>query len=386
MATKSVGSRRGLLHAVFGRPGFAKSSSPRPFSLPSPRYSPPPILFGGRRALHRFAFAEGEAHLSRGSVRLRSSGGRPLLPSLAKASYCSAYFGPNHSQKHAKKSSFWRQVKKAPLWLWLLGGTGLIGVPLVSTAYYMYYRDTVAMTGRTRMMDVSIAEEQRLGLAAFEEAKRAFANKILPPTHPTVKQVKSVGMRIVQAAALSHYDWEFIVIARDDIANAVVFPGGKVCVFTGILPIVQDEDGLASVLAHEIGHVVARHGGERWSKMRVQRLVSFILSFFVRQDMAVGMFEELVVTLPFSRKLEQEADYIGLMLMARACYDPSVSIRLWERMNEAQASPAQFLSTHPSSNTRIKNIRSWLEEAKAEGQRCCHTDPKRARMVRTPKQ
>lgn len=161
-------------------------------------------------------------------------------------------------------------------------------------------------------------------------------------------------------------DWEFYVINSNDV-NAFVLPGGKVFVFTGLLPIAQDEDGLATVLGHELAHQYARHSAERLSLVRVIFLVQLLLRFFVDTTFLTNrLILSLGLLNPFSRKCEREADYIGLLLMAQACYNPEKAVGLWERMKAAQAAmkqPPEYLSTHPSHENRIKNIREWLPKA-----------------------
>ncbi|TPX63616.1 hypothetical protein SpCBS45565_g06486 [Spizellomyces sp. 'palustris'] len=164
---------------------------------------------------------------------------------------------------------------------------------------------------------------------------------------------------------MANLHWEVYVI-EDPQKNAFVLPGGKIFVFTGLIPIVQDEDGMAAVLGHEIAHQIARHSAEKlsWAKILIvaQLLMAYIFDpgmFFSR------LFLELGVLMPFSRKMESEADYIGLRLMAQACYDPAAAVGLWERMKEAQRSSKllEYVSTHPSPEKRIQKITEWLPEA-----------------------
>ncbi|KAJ3292521.1 hypothetical protein HK104_005219 [Borealophlyctis nickersoniae] len=150
-----------------------------------------------------------------------------------------------------------------------------------------------------------------------------------------------------------------------DAHRSVPRTGGKVFVFTGIIPIVQDEDGMAAVLGHETAHQIARHSAEKLSYMKILLVGQVLLSVFFDTSFLVNkMLLEFGLLLPFSRKMEAEADYIGLKLMAQACYDPRAAIRLWERMKQAhKMQPPAYLSTHPSTEYRIKKIKEWLPEA-----------------------
>ena len=158
-------------------------------------------------------------------------------------------------------------------------------------------------------------------------------------------------------------DWKVHVIHSQE-KNAFVLPGGKIFVFTGILPTVQDEDGMAAVLSHEIAHQVARHIAEKNSWVSLLMYIRLALALvFDFQLINSRVLLEYGLMRPFSRKLESEADYIGLLLMAKACYDPSAAIGLWERMAESSPNFMKYLSTHPTNEKRIQDIREWLPEA-----------------------
>lgn len=181
-------------------------------------------------------------------------------------------------------------------------------------------------------------------------------------------------------------NWEVHVI-RDEQKNAFVIPGGKVFVFSGILDVCQGEAGLAAVLGHEIAHNVAHHSAERMSSYAVFLPVAIVASLLLGLGDIGNVFTRMVVDLAFlrpgSRKqevsvgffgfhqnfetdsfLQSEADYIGLMMMAQACYDPSAAVGLWSRMEAAEHdAPPEFISTHPSSHNRMEKIQSWLGDA-----------------------
>jgi len=186
--------------------------------------------------------------------------------------------------------------------------------------------------------------------------------------------VRRVGGRIAAVANKPGYAWEFTVIDSPATVNAFALPGGKVAVYTGILPYTQTEDGLAFVLAHEVGHVIARHGGERMSQQLLLQLGQEGLNIAIanRSPVAIdainagyGIATTLGVALPFSREQEYEADRIGLILMARAGYDPREAPGFFDRMMHApgKTRTPEFLSTHPADQHRIARLKSMIPEA-----------------------
>ncbi len=163
--------------------------------------------------------------------------------------------------------------------------------------------------------------------------------------------------------------------------NAFCLPGGKVAVYTGILPIVQNENGLAVVMGHEIAHAIARHGAERMAQQKLVQLGTLAVGV-ASADMdprkraavmgALGVGAQYGILLPFSREHESEADYMGLVYVARACYDPAEAPRLWERMSaSSKGAPAEFMSTHPSNATRIHQFQTWMPEAQEVRAKSC---------------
>ena len=172
---------------------------------------------------------------------------------------------------------------------------------------------------------------------------------------------------------LDGYQWEFNLVKNDSTANAWCMPGGKVVVYSGILPYTIDQNGLAVVLSHEIAHAVARHGNERMSQQLIVEMGGIALSEAISQkpeetksifNTAYGVGTQVGIMLPFSRKHELEADKLGLIFMAMAGYDPMTAIAFWERMASAGGKkPAEFLSTHPSDATRINKIKEAMPEA-----------------------
>jgi predicted Zn-dependent protease len=233
---------------------------------------------------------------------------------------------------------------------------------------------TAPETGRRQVLLIDSAQESRLGLQTFEQLKQQTP---VSRNRQANAQLQSVGQRIANVVRMPNAQWEFVLFETDE-PNAFALPGGKIGVNTGILPITQTEAGLATVIAHEIAHVTARHGAERMSHDLLVQAGGVALSAAlggrspVTQDLAMqayGVGSQLGVMLPYSRTQEYEADRIGLIYMARAGFDPSEAIAFWERfsaLEQGRAATPEFLSTHPLNEGRIEQIRRFLPEAMAE--------------------
>ena len=240
---------------------------------------------------------------------------------------------------------------------------------------------TVPITGRRQLSLVSDSEINALAASQYQEV---LSTSQLSTDAQANAMVKRVGQRIQQAvetyfrqqnasSQLDGYQWEFNVIKDDEQQNAWCMPGGKVAVYTGILPITQDENGLAVVMAHEIAHAVAKHGSERMSQGLVQQLGGQALSAALSTNSATTQQVALqafgvgssIGLLKYGRSQESEADHLGLIFMAMAGYNPQGALTFWQRMDarENQASPPEFLSTHPSNGTRIADIQRELPDA-----------------------
>ncbi|HWP35796.1 MAG TPA: M48 family metallopeptidase, partial [Thermodesulfobacteriota bacterium] len=234
---------------------------------------------------------------------------------------------------------------------------------------------TVPETGRSQLILLPESQMVRLGAEAYREALKGQKVSTDPEANAMVRRV---GERIARASGRD-YDWEFTVLDDPKTINAFALPGGKVAVYTGILPVAQDDAGLATVMGHEVAHATARHGAERLSQGLVAQL-ALAGAGLTLQDKdpatrqailaALGVGATVGVLLPFSRRQESEADRIGLRYMARAGYEPEAAVAFWERMEAATRGrggrPPEFLSTHPSGPTRIAQLRAWLPEARAE--------------------
>ncbi|MFP3870075.1 MAG: M48 family metallopeptidase [Syntrophobacteria bacterium] len=230
---------------------------------------------------------------------------------------------------------------------------------------------TAPVTGRTQLMLVPESQEIALGLKAYRE----ILTKVQLSQDPEVTaMVNEVGGRIAEATDRPDYNWEINVIDDDETANAFALPGGKVAVYTGLLPYTGNEAGLAFVLGHEVGHVIARHGGERLTQQLLAMLGREGLYMAIGSqspaavyaiNQAYGVLVNVGVLLPFSRAQEMEADYIGLMLMARAGYNPREAPRFFERLmaKKKDKKPPIFLSTHPADEDRIERLRELIPEA-----------------------
>lgn len=243
---------------------------------------------------------------------------------------------------------------------------------VASTAFWSGC-STVPVTGRSQFNVMSSSQEMQLGLTSFEQMK-----KEVPISNDVFAKalVQKVGQKIAAVAGpdMPNAQWEFVVFDSKD-ANAFCLPGGKVGIYTGILPITKDEAGLATVIGHEVAHAVARHGGERMTQAMGLELLGTVAdaasastkyhSYVVA---GYGLTSQLGVALPHSRMQESEADRIGLIYMTRAGYDPEQAVKFWERFaafNQQQGGEELwFLRTHPLDEDRIKQIKEWIPEAR----------------------
>ncbi|MGD8352920.1 MAG: M48 family metallopeptidase [Pseudomonadota bacterium] len=250
----------------------------------------------------------------------------------------------------------------------------------VLTLLVMVSCRTVPVTGRSQLSLVSDSQVRGMSLQAYDEF--LSQHEVITGTKEAA-MVQNVGERISKAVESylasqnllnkSQFAWEFNLI-EDKAMNAWAMPGGKVVVYTGILPVTRDETGLAVVMSHEIAHVVAGHGAERMSQGLLTELGGMALSTALSsepqrtQDLymtAYGLGAQVGVLLPYSRLHESEADHLGLIFMAIAGYDPNEAVGFWQRMSESAEgkAPPEFLSTHPSDKKRIQQIRKWIPEA-----------------------
>lgn len=241
---------------------------------------------------------------------------------------------------------------------------------------------TNALTGTSQLNLVSESELQSLSAGQYNDFIKSH-QVIAPNKDNRAAMVQRVGKKIAAAvdsyftqknnkAALAGYQWEYNLVA-DSAINAWCMPGGKIVVYTGILPYTINENALAVVIGHEVSHALLQHGNQRMSESMLQQLGGIALSTALSkkpaetQDIfmkAYGVGTEIGIMLPFSRKQELEADRFGLIWAAIAGYDPNEAIQFWQRMQASSGQkPPEFLSTHPSDATRIEKIKSYLPEA-----------------------
>ena len=229
-------------------------------------------------------------------------------------------------------------------------------------------------TGRKSHVGLSTEQESALGLQSY---RQVLGQAQTIDSGPEFEIVRRVSNRLAKATgpAGSGFDWQESLI-RDNQVNAFCLPGGKIVVYTGILPVAEDEAGLATVLGHEMAHATSRHGAQRVLQQSLAQtaLTGVAVSLgdmdYDKQRAvmgALGAGAQFGVLMPFGRQHESEADQIGLIYMARAGYDPRESIRFWERMEQSGAAqPPEFLSSHPSHGHRIQQLQSWMPQALEE--------------------
>src|SRR5690606_9026198 len=253
-------------------------------------------------------------------------------------------------------------------------------IALLIGGLFMYACATVPVTGRNQLSLISNAELMPM---AFEQYREVIAKGPLSTNAEQTAMIRRVGVNIQKAveqymadknlsSQLDGFAWEFNLI-DDPTVNAWCMPGGKVAFYTGILPICKDELGVAVVMGHEVAHAIANHGRERMSQQMFAQFGLSTLGALMGQNPSAG--NELLMQaigagtnigmLKFSRQHESEADKMGLIFMAMAGYDPNEAPKFWGRMSAMSGgqAPPEFLSTHPSHETRVRDLNSWIPEA-----------------------
>ena len=236
----------------------------------------------------------------------------------------------------------------------------------------------------TERRGLHLVPESQVLTLSLQQYDKVLKESKVSQDREKVNMVKRVGSRIAGAAegflrdsgleqTIKDYQWEFNLIEDDKMVNAWCMPGGKVAVYTGILPYTRDETGLAVVMGHEVAHAIARHGSERMSQSLLVNMGGIALAVALREKpsatqnlfmAAFGLGANVGILLPYSRVHEYEADRIGLTIMARAGYDPRAAVPFWERMMKQGGSrPPEFLSTHPATEGRIEQIKAFIPEA-----------------------
>jgi len=243
---------------------------------------------------------------------------------------------------------------------------------LLLLAFAMVGCTTVPETGRKQFNLLTPSQEMQMGLAAFQEMKQGVP---ISTDAANAALVERVGKRIAAVAPLPDAQWEFVLFESKE-PNAFCLPGGKVGVYTGILPYTQDEAGLATVIGHEVAHAVARHGGERVTQQMGLEMIGAVVDVSLKNSewrsavvTGYGLGTQVGYALPHSRMQESEADEMGLLYMARAGYNPQAAVEFWTRFAELDAQSGGtpgFLRTHPVSADRAQKLKEIMPRAMQE--------------------
>ena len=241
---------------------------------------------------------------------------------------------------------------------------------------------TVPITERRQL---SLIPETTINRQAAQAYSQFKSKAKLITKGEQLSEIKTIGKKIEKSVTAffinkgekdptSTFGWDYILVDNDKVVNAWCMPGGKIAVYTGLLDITKNEDGLAAVMGHEIAHAVAKHSVERASRGVLLNTGTAILDIATKGKVsqinrttgmnAVGLLSQIGIMNPFNRKQESEADYLGLIFASLSGYDIRETIKIWERMKEAKKGkePPEFMSTHPSSTNRINNITNWINE------------------------
>ena len=241
---------------------------------------------------------------------------------------------------------------------------------------------TAPITDRKQL---KLIPENKLNAQAAQIYEKIKKKENLSKDTKKLTEIKEIGSRIEVSISkyfsqenipdpTINFDWEYILIENNKIKNAWCMPGGKIAIYTGILDITKNTDGLAAVMGHEIAHAVAKHSVERASRGVLLKTSTSLIDIFTGGKLSnvnkatgidtVGLISQIGIMNPFNRKQETEADYLGMIFASLSGYDIRETEKIWERMKEANKGkePSEFLSTHPSSSNRIKNIQQWLNE------------------------
>jgi predicted Zn-dependent protease len=255
--------------------------------------------------------------------------------------------------------------------------TGIIALFLSCTTNPFTGNKTLALVSNSQLFPTAFAQYDQF----------LTENNVVTGT-ADAEMIRRVGQRIAVAAErwlnanghqgyLDDYKWEYNLV-NDKTVNAWCMPGGKIVFYTGILPIAQNETGIAAIMGHEVAHALANHGQQRMSAGMLQQIGAVAGNIAIKDEQsrnlfnqAYGVGSQVGVMLPFSRSHESQSDEIGSYLMAIAGYNPDEAPELWKRMkaNSGGQAPPEFLSTHPSNDTRIKNLQGWAPKAKAEAKK-----------------
>jgi predicted Zn-dependent protease len=281
----------------------------------------------------------------------------------------------------------------------------LVAFALYAGWYWFSNRTTDALTGEKVLIDKSISpdDEKALGLQAFDEI--LAQEKPLPPDAQISRQVREIAQRLIakvpevedalaaengmQAPHVERsFDWDVRVLESDQV-NAFCLPGGKMAVYTGLVPVAQSADAMAIVMGHEISHALLRHGAQRMTEQKlaqIGQMAGAMSGMDPQQMQAVMSVYGYGRALPYARKQESQADEMGLMLAAAACNDPNAAIPLWQRMEQASGGSGQpeFASTHPDPGTRIERLQALMPKALQYRARFCTASGTSAAQAAAP--
>ena len=290
-------------------------------------------------------------------------------------------FGGRYEQQQSRPR---RGINPRFIILLLFAGYGVF--------YWFSNRVVDPYTGEKVLIDssISVDQEKELGLQAYEEI--LSQERPVDPNSPIAQQVRGIAQRLIEkvpevanAIAQEHgnpitpiwekFDWDVNVIQSEQ-ANAFCLPGGKMAVYTGLIPVAQNADAVAVVMGHEIAHALLRHGAQRMSQQKltqIGQMAGAMSGMDPQQQQMVMAAMGYGYLLPYARQHETQADEVGLMLAAAACFDPRESVPLWERMSQSSGgqSGSEFASTHPNPGTRIANLQALMPKALEYRQRFC---------------
>ncbi len=247
--------------------------------------------------------------------------------------------------------------------------------------FFLNSCSTAPITGRKQYTIVSESKLNALAAKSYEKVK----SKAKLINDSKLDEIKDIGKKMENSISkyfdqtqqndpTSEFDWEYILIDNKKIKNAWCMPGGKIAIYTGILDVTKNTNGLAAIMGHEIAHAVAKHSLERASRVRTLNVTTSVVDVLTGGKLStlnrttgmntVGLISQLGILNPFNRKQESEADYLGMIFSSLSGYDIRETVKIWERMKDAKKGKAtpQFMSTHPSAENRIKKINEWTNE------------------------
>ena len=251
-----------------------------------------------------------------------------------------------------------------------------------SCSYIINSCASVPITDRKQL---NLIPEAKLNAQAAQIYEKVKKKEKLSDDIETLNQIKEIGKKMENSISeyfnktkmndpTTYFDWEYILIDNKKVRNAWCMPGGKIAVYTGILDVTKNTNGLAAVMGHEIAHAVAKHSVERASRGALLNTGTQLIDIFTGGKLSqvnratgmntVGLLSQLGIMNPFNRKQESEADYLGMIFSSLSGYDIRETVKIWERMKEFNKGKAQpeFMSTHPSAENRIKKINEWTNE------------------------